>query len=194
VPPSLPLLVYASQLGKTQYADLRDVARIQAGVVDIGALDEAMQCSIERRLEFAEELLLFAESLARPEASRERHRRPQCRIKSVLCGASCHSCTCSCSRNAATWHGHSDAIEAARDLLRRVPAARAKVGHPDEFQRRCKNLIDQRHLADYHPYGTNAPGVSPIDFVKESADAALFARHILEKVREYIAWKEASNP
>ena len=60
---SLPFLVYCSLLKRAQYKDLRDLANVHYGAVDITRVDQAMRDGIEKRLELAEQFLLFSEGL-----------------------------------------------------------------------------------------------------------------------------------
>ena len=60
---SLPFLVYCSLLKRAQYKDLRDLANVHYGAVDITRVDQAMRDSIEKRLELAEQFLSFSQGL-----------------------------------------------------------------------------------------------------------------------------------
>ena len=83
--------------------------------------------------------------------------------------------------------------EAICDLLKRNPAARSKLGETKDFRLNIRKLIEQRHLADYYPYGTNAPNEAALDFALAAQEAVKFARYTVEKTQEYITMKEAGN-
>ena len=86
--------------------------------------------------------------------------------------------------------GHSESIKAICDLLKRNPAARSKLGETKDFCSNIRRLIEQRHLADYYPYGSNASNETPLDFAMAAQEAVNFARHTVEKTKEYITLKE----
>ncbi len=64
---------------------------------------------------------------------------------------------------------------------------------PNFFRTNFTELLERRHLADYYPYGTDAPNEAPLDFAQAAQEAVQFARHIIEKTREYIKLKEAGT-
>jgi len=66
---SLPFLVYCSLLKRAQYKDLRDLANVHYGAVNITRVDQAMRDGIEKRLELAEQFLLFSEGLSLGDSS-----------------------------------------------------------------------------------------------------------------------------
>lgn len=89
--------------------------------------------------------------------------------------------------------GHREAIEAVSALLKRNPAVRSKLGDSEEFRAAFLDLLDRRHLADYYPYGTNAPNEAPLDFVQAGLEAVLFAKRVVGKTMEYITMKESKQ-
>ena len=89
--------------------------------------------------------------------------------------------------------GHRESIEAVYALLKRNPAARNKLGSAEDFRADFLVLLERRHLADYYPYGTNAPKEVPLDFSQAAQEAIQFARRVVEKTNEYILMKEAGR-
>ena len=60
---TFPFLIYCSLLKKAQYKQLRDLAVVHYGAVDIAAVDQALRGGVEKRLQLAQDFLLFSESL-----------------------------------------------------------------------------------------------------------------------------------
>lgn len=89
--------------------------------------------------------------------------------------------------------GHRDSVEAVHALLKRNAAARSKLGSAEDFRAEFLVLLERRHLADYYPYGTNAPKEVPLDFSQAAQAATQFARRVVEKTNEYIMMKEAGK-
>jgi hypothetical protein len=67
------------------------------------------------------------------------------------------------------------------------------LGDTEDFRTEFLDLLERRHLADYYPYGANAPNEAPLDFAQAAHEAVQFARRVVEKTREYIALKEAGS-
>lgn len=88
--------------------------------------------------------------------------------------------------------GHREAIEAVSDLIKRNPAVRAKLGERGDFRGRMQEMLEQRHLADYYPYGASAPKEEPADFAALAVAAVQYARQVVEKTNEYILQKEGT--
>ncbi len=87
--------------------------------------------------------------------------------------------------------GHREAITATSALLKRNRAAESKLGNPEKFRDDFLEMLNRRHLADYHPYGTNTPNEAPLDFAQAAQEAVQFARRIVDNTREYIKLKES---
>jgi len=67
------------------------------------------------------------------------------------------------------------------------------LGDTEDFRTEFLDLLERRHLADYYPYGANAPNEAPLDFAQAAHEAVQFSRRVVEKTREYIALKEAGS-
>ena len=187
---SLPFLVYCSLLKRAQYKDLRDLANVHHGVVDITRVDQAMRDGIERRLELAEQFLLFSERLSLESSGEIANRNAVSRayyaahhaVRALLM-----------FEERGDVDGHREAIKASSALLKRNRAAESKSGNPDKFRDDFEELLNRRHLADYYPYGANAPNEAPLDFAQAAPEAIQFARRVVENTRDYIKLKESSN-
>lgn len=187
---SLPFLVYCSLLKRAQYKDLRDLANVHYGAVDIIRVDQAMRDGIEKRLELAEQFLLFSEGLSSGNSSEIANRNTVSRayyaahhaVRALLM-----------FEERGNVDGHREAIEAAFSLLGRNPAVRSQLGDAKSFRADFTELLERRHLADYHPYGTDAPNEVPLDFAQAAQEALQFAGRVVEKTREYIRLKEAGT-
>ena len=185
---TLPFLVYCSLLKKAQYKNLRDLATVHHGAVDMPSVSQAMRDGIERRLELAEQFLLFSESLSSGTVSEIASRNTVSRayyavhhaIRALLMFV-----------ENGDVDGHRESIEDVCDLLKRNPALRSKLGEVEDFRTEILELLNRRHLADYYPYGTNAPNEVPLDFGQAAQEAVQFARRVVEKTREFIKLKEA---
>lgn len=186
----LPFLIYCSLLKKAQYKDLRDLANVHYGAVDITRVDQAMREGIEKRLELAEQFLSFAERLSLGNSNEIAHRNAVSRayyaahhaIRALLM-----------FEERGDVDGHREAIASAFSLLDRNPAARSKLGDAKPFRADFIELLERRHLADYYPYGTDAPNEAPLDFAQAAQEAVQFARRVVEKTNEYIKLKEAGT-
>lgn len=157
---SIALLVYCSLLERAQYRQLRDLAAIQPDALAIDQIDQAMRQSVGKRLELAHEFLVFAESLHSAEgsmsdmAARNAISRAYYAVHHAMRALLLFE-------ERGDVDGHREAIEAISALLGRNPAARAKFGEPNAFRTQVLELLAQRHLSDYYPYGTNAPREAP---------------------------------
>ena len=187
---SLPFLLYCSLLKKAQYKDLRDLANVHYGAVDITRVDQAMRDGVEKRLVLAEQFLLFSEGLSSGGATEIAYRNAVSRAYY----AAHHAIRALLMFEArGDVDGHREAITATSALLNRNPAARSKLGNPDKFSDDFLELLNRRHLADYYPYGTDTPNEAPLDFAQAAQEAVQFARRVVEKTREYIRLKEAGT-
>lgn len=188
---SLPFLIYCSLLKRAQYKDLRDLANVHYGAVDMVRVDQAMHDGVEKRLDFAQQFLLFAESLLSSGANSEIANRNA--VSRAYYAAHHAVRALLLFEEHGDVDGHREAIEATFSLLKRNPAARSKLGDAEFFRASFVQLLDRRHLADYHPYGTDAPNEAPLDFAQAAQEAIQFARRVVEKTREYIKLKEAGT-
>lgn len=149
-----------------------------------------MRDGIEKRLELAEQFLLFSEGLSSGNSSEIASRNTVSRayyaahhaVRALLM-----------FEGQGNVDGHREAIEAAFSLLGRNPAVRSQLGDAKSFRTDFTEMLERRHLADYHPYGTDAPNEVPLDFAQAAQEALQFARRVVEKTREYIRLKEAGT-
>jgi uncharacterized protein (UPF0332 family) len=187
---SIEFLIYCSLLDREQYRQLRNLAAVQSDAIDMARIDQAMRECVDQRLELADSFITFAGGLqsaigagsniaARNAVSRAYYAVHHA-LRALLL-----------FEEHGDVDGHREAIEAIYGLLKRNPAARAKLGEEDIFRKQMLDLLAQRHLSDYYPYGTNAPKEPPADFMVLAAQAIPFALRIVEKTREYIVQKEA---
>ena len=186
---SLPFLIYCSLLKKAQYASLRELDDLAVGLVDIAAVNQAINVSVDQRMSLAQDFLAFSQSLlAQGTGSEIANRNTVSRayyavhhaVRALLL-----------FEERGDVDGHREAIEAVCALLKRNPAVRSKLGDTQEFREAFLDLLDRKHLADYHPFGTNAPKEAPLDFAQAAQGAVKFAQKVVEKTAEYIAQKEA---
>ncbi len=185
---SLPFLVYCSLLKRAQYKDLRDLANVHYGAVDITRVDQAMRDGIEKRLELAEQFLLFSEGLSTGNSSEIANRNA---VSRAYYAAHHAARALLMFEERGDVDGHREAIKASSALLKRNRAAENILGSPDKFRDDFEELLNRRHLADYYPYGTNAPGEAPLDFAQAAQEATQFARRIVENTRKYINLKKS---
>lgn len=186
----MQLLVYCSLLRKGQYKQLRDLAVLHHGAVDISRVDQAMRAGIDKRLALAREFLLFADGLATDGTSDIAARNAVSRayyamhhaIRALLL-----------FEERGDVDGHWEAIEAIGGLIKRNPAVRSKLDPQGTFRRDARELMERRHLADYYPYGVSAPAEPPADFTALAVDAVRLAQQTVEKTEEYITQKEAGT-
>lgn len=187
----LPLLIYCSLLRKAQYKQLRDLATLHHGAVDIVQVEKAIRAGVDKRLKLAQQFLQFADSLLPASGTDDMAAR---NAVSRAYYATHHALRALLLfEERGDIDGHREAIEAASDLIKRNSAVRAKLGERDDFRSQMQELLEQRHLADYYPYGASAPKEEPVDFASLATAAVQFARHIVEKTNEYISQKERSN-
>ncbi|MGI4789818.1 MAG: HEPN domain-containing protein [Janthinobacterium lividum] len=183
-----PFLVYCSLLKKGQYRQLRDLADVHSGAVDLTGIDQAMRDGVEKRLAFAQEFLSFSENLLFSGIGSEIESR---NIVSRAYYAVHHAVRALLLfEERGDVDGHRESIEAVCALLKRNSAARSKLGSMEDFRTEFLDLLDRRHLADYYPYGTNSPNEATLDFAQAAQEAVQFAHRVVEKTREYIAMKE----
>lgn len=188
---SLPFLIYCSLLKKAQYRQLRDLDDVQHGAVDMAGVEQAMRAGVDKRLALAQEFLSFSESLLSSEAGgeiadRNAVSRAYYAVHHVVRALLLFE-------ERGDIDGHRESIEAVCALLKRNAAARSKLGSTEEFRSAFLDLLERRHLADYYPYGANAPNEAPLDFGPAAQEAVQFARRVVEKIVEYIALKEAGK-
>lgn len=188
---SLPFLIYCSLLKKTQYRQLRDLSDVHYGAVDMTGVDQAMREGVEKRLTLAREFLAFSEGLLSSGTGSEIANRNAVSRAYYAVHHAVRALLLFEERGDVG--GHRESIEAVYALLKRNPAVRSKLGNTEEFRTSFLDLLDRRHLADYSPYGANAPKEAPLDFTQAAQEAVQFARRVVEKTREYITMKEAGS-
>ena len=187
---SLPFLVYCSLLKRAQYKDLRDLGSVHHEAVDMARIDQAMRDGIEKRLELAEQFLLFSEGLISGSSDEIANRNAVSRASY----AAHHAVRALLMfEERGDVDGHREVIASAFSLLDRNPAARSKLGDAKPFRADFTKLLERRHLADYYPYGTDTPNEVPLNFIQAAQEALQFARRVVEKTREYIKFKEAGT-
>ena len=169
---SLPFLIYCSLLRRAQYYQLRNLSDIHQGAVDVAEIDKAMREGVAKRLALANEFLLFSEYLVSSGASSEIANRNAVSRAYYAVHHAIRALLLFEERGDVD--GHSESIKAACDLLKRNSAARNKLGDMGDFRLNMRNLLDQRHLADYYPYGTNAPSEAALDFAQAAQEAVKF--------------------
>lgn len=189
---SLPFLIYCSLLTKTQYASLRVLAGVNPSAVDTSAIDQAMRDAVRKRMELAQDFLRFSKGLVSPgEAADQMAARNA--VSRAYYAAHHAMRALLLFEERGDVDGHREAIEAVYALLKRNPGARSRIGEADEFRRSVLDLLDQRHLADYYPYATNAPNEPPADFVSLAQTAMNFSRRVVQGTADYISLKESGG-
>ena len=189
---ALPFLIYCSLLKKTHYRQLRELSDVHPGAVDMAGVEQAMRDGIEKRLTLAQEFLLFSEGLL-PTAGRGDEIASRNAISRAYYAVHHAVRSLLLFEERGDVDGHRESIEAVCALLKRNPAARSKLGNTEEFRAAFLDLLERRHLADYYPYGANAPNEAPLDFDQAAQEAVQFARRVVTKTREYITMKEAGD-
>lgn len=186
---ALPFLIYCSLLKKAQYASLRELDNLSPGLVDLAAVNQAINVSVEQRMLLARDFLTFSQNLVTLTTEDEMANRNAVSRAYYAVHHAVRALLLFEERGDVD--GHREAIEAVCALLKRNPAVRSKLGETQVFREAFLDLLDRRHLADYHPFGTNVPNEAPLDFAKAAQEAIDFAQKVVEKADEYIAQKEA---
>ncbi|NSW55954.1 MAG: HEPN domain-containing protein [Armatimonadetes bacterium] len=88
-------------------------------------------------------------------------------------------------------YGHDAAIEYLAEVAKSKSRLRARVGEAQSVMNELTGLMDARHLADYHPYGTDKPRKKPCDFAAEASSAIATARKVVGAIKAYIAEEDS---
>lgn len=187
---SLPFLVYCSLLKRAQYKNWCDLAAVNSDAVDMAAVDQAIRETVEKRLSLAQDFLVFSEGLVSPAGAVSDMANRNAVSRAYYAVHHAIRALLMFVENGDV-DGHRESIKAICDLLKRNPALRSKLGEVEDFRTEILEMLNQRHLADYYPYGTNATNEGPLDFGQAAQEAVQFARRVVEKTREFIELKEA---
>jgi uncharacterized protein (UPF0332 family) len=188
---SFELLVHCSTLTRIQYGQYRDLAQLQAGVLDLAAIDEGIEAGVDKRLELAEMFLTCANRLCPPAGTAMDEISARNAVSRAYYAIHHAVRALLLYEEHGDVDGHQETIKAVTGLIIRVPAARAKIGGAKEFGDKLQEVLHQRHLADYYLYGTAVPREVPLDFPTAATELLSFAAETLGKVRQYIAEKRA---
>ena len=98
-------------------------------------------------------------------------------------------------RNRQDEYDHYDAIKVFSKIANAEPTLRSRLGvaGPAEIGDRLKELMDQRHLADYYPYGTSEPHIPPLDFIAVAPSVAQRAADFVGTVGAFIEDKRGGR-
>lgn len=196
---SLPreLMVAISLLTDSDYAVLSGFARHDGLLIDESRLNSAIEQAVDDRIAFAREFLDFASTILVTSvrnddmAARNSLARTYYAAHHAIRAALLH-------RNRADEYDHRDAIKAFDDLVKTNPFLAEKLkdiletgSKPEETRRALLNLLDMRHAADYHGYGSRTPSTPPTDFKSEAQNAQNWVCLLIEKIEKYVFERRA---
>src|SRR5579883_943784 len=167
--------IYACQLVKGRYGELRQLSRVTPALVDGTNLHDALIESVVDQLLLASEFLSSAKNMlaASPQSSFEIGAR------NALSRAyySIHHTVRATARFALQHdpYGHPQSIDAFIDVAHKQKPLgtrlTARYGDLTAASRRLKTILEDRHHADYDPYGASEVLEQPLDFQKAANEA-----------------------
>lgn len=89
--------------------------------------------------------------------------------------------------------GHVEAIEQFADVLKNTSSLKSKLASHGDVPQRLKDLLHNRHLADYYPYAAVNPKETPVDFPVAATDALSFVGQLVDKIEDYIRVKRVGR-
>ena len=179
---STQLLIYASQLRKGEYAK---------GWGDTPEIEDAVSRAARDRADLAEGFCRSAEELVASLTASEMDRRNATSRAYYACHHAMRACAL--EHQSGDEPDHRGAITAFARIVTAEQMLRETLGDASQLEQRVDVLMHQRHLADYHPYGSSYPREAPADFAEAAADAVTLARSIVNAVQAFLRNREGDG-
>jgi|GEM_PF-2016324 len=186
------LLIDLSLSSKEQLTKLRSLARFDSTLINAGRLEMAVRLAVDDRLQFARDFLSFARDLASQVKQTDDMYARNALGRTYY--AAHHGIRAALLElQDGDEYDHREAIKAFHQLLLDNNFLREKLKSlhgsnttPDRTRQALVDLLEMRHDADYHGYGSSKPGRQSLDFMSESQQAMKWVAELLEKIETYI--------
>lgn len=179
----ISLLVAVERMKREENVLLRRYQRMHSSIIDTALLDAAVEQVAVDRIAFAKEFLASAKGLIAGKPAeidlRNASSRAYYAVHHTLRAVLLYDLK-------ADVYGHRESIEELTDLVKSSPALRVKASAAGITKTNLDDILDWRHLADYHVYGAWDPFEAPVDFSVIAPRAVVFSDGVVTKMEEYL--------
>ena len=177
--PQNKFLIYCSLLTCSAYQSLREIAQLSS-VVDTTQLDAMINEAAFARLDFAAQMLAFVDTISQAALSDPIAARTLVSRCYYIAHHALRALLLFVERG--DEEVHQGVIERAYRLVASDGLLSARLGPAKTLRDDMKELMAQRHLGDYYPFGTATPQEPPLDFVASAQQARQLADKIVQQV------------
>ena len=179
-------------LERAEYDSLRELARLAPGTVDASRVDGLIRDAAEARLGFARDLLAYGRLLAADRSAPGDHAQRLALNRAYY--AAHHALRALYLRfRQHDPYGHQAAIDYWEDFGKEERVVAAKLSGVPNLSKGMKNLMERRHIADYHPFNRASAKDDALDFAAASAEALGFSEAIVLGVESAFADRAAGR-